>query len=124
MLRTPQLHSRVERAGHPLGRIAVAALTLAALTFASPLGAVAQLAARTTVERTSTRETFVDRGLRINAERLGVGASGRMRVRITDGERRYEAELGEGVLNLGRGRAFLGPQNLQQIPFGLKDVLG
>jgi len=103
MLRTPQLHSRVERAGHPLGRIAVAALTLAALTFASPLGAVAQLAARTTVERTSTRETFVDRGLRINAERLGVGASGRMRVRITDGERRYEAELGEGVV------ATLGP---------------
>jgi|GEM_PF-677366 len=103
MLRTPQLHSRVERAGHPLGRIAVAALTLTALTFASPLGVVAQLAARTTVERTSTRETFVDRGLRINAERLGVGASGRMRVRITDGERRYEAELGDGVV------ATLGP---------------
>jgi serine protease len=47
---------------------------------------------------------FVDRGRVVHARRLGRAASGRERVALDDGQRRYEAELGaHAVVTLGAG---------------------
>lgn len=104
MRKPAQRHSDRGRAfratwGVPLAAARVS-LGLAALAGIALFGASAdaQLVSSTTIERSATRDTFVDRGRRITAERIGVAASGRMRVRIEDGERHYEAELGDGVV--------------------------
>ena len=73
-------------------------LALSSLALLLPLSAHAQVVPPPGVSATVPAERYVDRGRVVTAERLGVGPSGRARVRLSDGVHRYEAELGEGVV--------------------------